>query len=313
MRRVGVEAGKRQRIGAVVVGTVLVASTGCSIKQMAVNSVTDVLGEAQTVYLSDEDPELIAEALPFQVKLIETLLVSSPDHRGLLQSAAAAFALYSYGFVEPEADLIKDTDYYRAEEIRERAARLYIRAYRYGLHGLDVGHPGFAAALPIEPEETVGLLGPDDLPLAVWTAAALLGAIRAATDEPEYTADIAVGGALLERALELDEAYDGGTIHGFLFSYEAGRVGGSIEKARRHYERALELSGARRCSIWLSWAEAVSVANQDRAEFDELLERVLAFDVDSYPEGRLFNILAQRRARWLMSRTDELFLQGGGR
>ena len=74
----------------------------------------------------------------------------------------------------------------------------------------------------------------------------------------------------------------------------------------------MELSGGKRCSIWLSWAETVSVAKQDRAEFEELLGRVVEFDVDSYPEGRLLNILAQRRARWLMSRADELFLEAGG-
>ncbi len=312
MRRVGAKGGKGPLTRTVLMGAVLLAATGCSVKQMAVNSLTDVLGEAQTVYLSDEDPELIADALPYQVKTIETLLVSSPDHRGLLRSATAAIVLYSYGFVEPEADLIEDTDYYRAEEIRGRAARLYMRAYRYGLHGLDVGHPGFAEALPVEPEEAVKVLGPDDLPLAVWTAAALGGGIGAATDDPEFTADIAVVGALLERALELDDTWDGGTIHGFLVSYEAGRMDGSMDKARYHYERALELSDGKRCSIWLGWAESVSVAEQNRAEFEELLERVLAFDVDSYPEGRLLNILAQRRARWLMSRTDDLFLEGGG-
>jgi predicted anti-sigma-YlaC factor YlaD len=60
----------------------------------------------------------------------------------------------------------------------------------------------------------------------------------------------------------------------------------------------------------LSWAEGVSVNEQNRAEFNELLDKVLSFDVDSYPSGRLLNILAQRRARWLKQRIDELFLEG---
>ncbi|HJS75459.1 MAG TPA: TRAP transporter TatT component family protein, partial [Vicinamibacteria bacterium] len=38
--------------------------------------------------------------------------------------------------------------------------------------------------------------------------------------------------------------------------------------------------------------------------------RSLAFDVDAHPENRLLNLLAQRRARWLMGNADELFLEG---
>ncbi len=288
-------------------------ATGCSLKQMAVNSVADVLGEASAVYLADDDPELIAAALPFNPKTIETLLASSPEHRGLLLQATMSFVLYAYGFVEPEADFIEEEDFWAAEEIRGRAARLYRRAYGYGLRGLEGAHPGFAVRLPVEPEEAVGALELDDVPLAVWTAAALGAAIGAAADDPEATADIGVVGALLQRALELDEGYDKGIIHAFLVSYEASTLAGSVEGARHHYERAIELSGDNRCSMWLSWAEGISVAEQNRAEFERLVQRAIDFDIESYPEGRLLNVLAQRRARWLITRTDELFLGGGER
>lgn len=293
-----------------IVMFVLSTLISCSLKKTAVNTMADVFGEGEKVYLSDEDPELIGAALPFNLKTLETLLASNPNHKGLLLSAAASFSLYAYGFVEPEAERIQDEDFDRAEELRQRAARLYLRAYHYGLRGLEVTHPGISERLPREPELGAEPLEADDVPLAVWTAAALGGAISSSKDDPETTADIAVVGALLHRALELDEDYDDGAIHGFLLTYEAGRVGGSREKMRRHYERALELSRGRRLSIYLSWAEGVSVNEQNRTEFTELLDKVLSFDVDSYPSGRLLNILAQRRARWLQQRMDELFLEG---
>jgi predicted anti-sigma-YlaC factor YlaD len=288
----------------------LMAGASCSLKKTAVNTMADVFGEGEQVYLSDEDPELVAAALPFNMKTVETLLASSPEHRGLLTSAAALFSLYANGFVEPEADQIEDDDYDRAEGIRRRAARLYLRGYTYGLRGLEVAHPGFRTLLPREPEQAARELGLDDVPLAVWTAAALGAAISASKDDPEATADIGVVGALLQRALELDEDYDEGAIHGFLLSYEAGRVGGSPDKMRRHYDRAIELSGGNRLSVYLSWAEGVSVREQNRQEFLELLHKVLSYDVDSHPPNRLLNILAQRRARWLQDRIDKLFLEG---
>ena len=285
-------------------------STSCSLKATAVNTLADVLAESEVVYLSDEDPELVAEALPFNLKTIETLLASSPDHRGLLLSATTGFTFYAYGFVEPEADRIEDEDFELAEVIRGRAARLYWRAYRYGIRGLELNHPGLGNTLSIEPESTVAPLEPEDVPLALGTAAALGGAIGVSKDDPEATADIAVVGALLERCLDLDPNYGEGILYELLVIYESQRFGGSPETAREYYHRALELSRETRASTWLLWAENFSVPDQNVVEFKELLNKILAFDVDKYPEDRLLNILAQRRARWLMGRVDELFLEG---
>jgi predicted anti-sigma-YlaC factor YlaD len=288
--------------------SLLLLSSSCSLKKKAVDTLADVLGEAEGVYLSDEDPELIAAALPFNLKTLETLLQSNPDHRGLLLSATKSFVFYTYAFVQPEADIVEEDDFIKAREVRGRAGRLYMRAYRYGLRGLELAHPGFSALLPVEPEEAASQLVLDDVPLAVWTAAALGSAIGASTDNAEATADIAVVGALLHRSLELDEDFEQGTIHEFLVSYEAQTLTGSVQRAQRHYQRALDLSRSMRCGIWLTWAESFSVAAQNREEFVGLIEKVIAFDVGSSPENRLLNILAQRRARWLEGRIDELFL-----
>ena len=68
-----------------LIGALLVfLNISCSLKKKAVDTLADVLGEAEGVYLSDEDPELIAAAMPFNLKTIETLLESNPNHRGLL-------------------------------------------------------------------------------------------------------------------------------------------------------------------------------------------------------------------------------------
>ncbi len=292
---------------------ILISLFGCSLKKRAVDTFVDVLGEAEGVYLSEDDPELIGSALPFNLKTIETLLVSSPDNRSLLLSAAKSFSLYAYGFVEPQAWKLSPVKYEELEEserIRRRAAKLYRRGYTYGVRGLEVEHPGVGARLKKTPEAAARDLEPHDVPLAVWTAAALGGAIGLSKDDPESTADVAVVGALLERALALDEDFEEGATHELLMAYEASRVGGSRDKARRHYDRALALGSAKSPSIWLGWAERVSVLEQNRREFEELVERSLAFDVEAHPENRLLNLLAQRRARWLKGNADELFLEG---
>jgi predicted anti-sigma-YlaC factor YlaD len=49
------------------------------------------------------------------------------------------------------------------------------------------------------------------------------------------------------------------------------------------------------------------VAKQERAEFTQLLQGVVAADVETDPPHRLANVLAQRRARLLLLHADDLF------
>jgi predicted anti-sigma-YlaC factor YlaD len=50
------------------------------------------------------------------------------------------------------------------------------------------------------------------------------------------------------------------------------------------------------------------VKNQNVVEFKSLLKRALEIDTNAKPEWRLENLVLQRRARWLLSRVEELFL-----
>jgi hypothetical protein len=85
-------------------------------------------------------------------------------------------------------------------------------------------------------------------------------------------------------------------------------MGGSAERAWQHWQRALELSGGERASTYVTWASNVSLRKQDRVEFLDLLDKALQIDPDKVPAERQANLLQQRRARFLLSRVDELFL-----
>ena len=120
---------------------------GCSIKNVAMNQLGDALSGGGTVFASDEDPELVRDALPFSLKLMESVLAETPRHEELLRALASGFTQYGYGFVQLDADEIEDEDYDRALELRERAKNLYLRAKGYGMRSLEVAHPGFEAGL----------------------------------------------------------------------------------------------------------------------------------------------------------------------
>jgi predicted anti-sigma-YlaC factor YlaD len=293
-------------------GALALALSGCSLEQLAIRRLGDALAGSGGTFASDDDPELVKAAVPFSLKLIESLLAESPEHEGLLLAAASGFTQYSFAFVEQDADELEPRDVVAAEALRQRARRLYARALDYGLRGLELRQPGLGAVLRADPGQAVRGAKAADVPLLFWTAAAWGRLISLSKDDPHALADQVSVEALIDRALELDETFADGAIHVFLISYEMvrqGALGSPAERASGHFARAMELSDGGEAGPLVALAEAVAVQEQDVKRFRELLQNALAIDPDARPRSRLVNLVMQRRARWLLSRTDELFVE----
>jgi len=151
---------------------------GCSIKKVAINKLGDALAGSGTTFASDDDPELIESAVPFSLKLIESLLAESPNHRGMLIAASSGFTQYAYAFIQQQADEAEDKDLARATALRGRARRMYLRARGYGLRALEVKHRGFEAALRKDSKEAVRMATKADVPALYWTAACWVRSFR---------------------------------------------------------------------------------------------------------------------------------------
>jgi predicted anti-sigma-YlaC factor YlaD len=289
----------------------LVLATGCSMKRFVAGQVGSSIASGGDVFTRDDDPELVRDAIPFGLKTMESLLEIVPRHEKLLLAACQGFAQYGFAFVESEADEVAATDHARAEAMRARALGLYLRGLAYGLRGLEVRHKGIADRLRANPDAAVATLGRRDLPMLYWTAAAWGSAISVGRDRPEITADLAAVQAMMRRTLALDEDYEDGAVHEAMIVLEAlpEFMGGSPERARTHFRRAVELSQGRKATPYVLLAGSVSVAKQDRAEFERLLRDAVAVDPDARPRSRLETIVMQRRAAMLLERADDLFLE----
>jgi predicted anti-sigma-YlaC factor YlaD len=283
----------------------------CSIKKIAINRLGDALASGGSTYASDDDPDLVGDAIPFGLKTMESLLAESPRHKGLLLAACSGFVQYAYGWVQLPADYVEDESLARATHMRERAARLYLRARDYGLRGLEVDFPGLGAGLRTDPAAALAKTKREHVPLLYWTAAAWAGAMALRINDAELSADQGIVDALARRALLLDPSWDLGSIHEFFIAWEAGRssIGGSMPEARKQFDQAVALSGGRRAFPYLSYAESIAVPEQDKAAFKKMLEDVLAIDTSRPSDYRLANVLAQTRARWLLGRVDDLFIE----
>lgn len=298
-----------QRLFSLLAGLsiIVIFVNGCSVKRLAADVVGDALTGDSESFASDEDPDLIREAIPFGLKTIESLLGSTPIHRGLLLSAAKGFTTYAY-LLQDEADRLEEQDRNRARLLYARIKRLYFRGREYAFRGLELDHPRFEALLRGDQIAVLAKTTGEDAPFLYWAGMSWGGALSAGSDDLALVSEAPLFAALIRRVVDVNERYEAGAAHQFLISYEASRPGGSAGLAREHFRRALALTDTPRASLFVALAEGLSIKEQNLEEFKALLERALAIDPDREPKARLVNVLAQRRARWLLARIPELFL-----
>jgi hypothetical protein len=290
----------------------LIAAQGCS--GLAARVAANALTSGGDTYATDDDPELVRDAVPFGLKTMEAVLASDPRNEHLLLALCSGYTQYAYAFVATAADTA-DLEGRLAESkaLRARARRLFLRARDYGLRGLDEQRDGLGGRLRTL-RDLPGELAKarkQDVPHLSWTASAWTLAIVNGKADLGLVAELPAPIAMMERALALDEAWGEGSLHEFFVSYDATRTereGGGAARVRAHLDRALALSGNQKLGPRVALAEGLLVQTQDRAGFTATLEEVLKADLDAAPKYRLVNTLAQRRARLLLDHVDDLFL-----
>ncbi len=288
------------------------ALAACSPKTYALRQVADAIsatGEGSAL-ARDDDPDLVRDAVPFALKMMESLADRLPDHLQLRLALARGFTQYGYAFVQEDAD--ESTDPERAKALRERAGRLYLRARGYGLEGIRMARGVMEEQLrgkePVRAQALATFIR-EDVPLLYWTMVAWGAAISQRKTDLELVGDVPAVAAMLDRGLVLDEAYDLGALHEFAISFDPARPEGTTpEKQRAHFARARELQKGKKISALVTYAESVAGPAQDRKQFEALLKEALRFDVDA-PQARderLENKIAQRRARFLLAHESDI-------
>ncbi len=320
----------------------LFVSNSCSINQFATRIVADTLtgNSSGSVFMTDEDPEFIADALPFALKTFESLLQSDPGNHGLIEALASGYISYANGFLQSPAELLGDEEYVEQHRLLERAAAMYRRGGNYANMGLELISPGFNDAFEEGSWKTAFKnLESDSIPYLYWKAASVLGEFSVDSFNPKLMMEIPGSVALVVKALELNEDYNSGAIHDLLISVFAnipeGLIYRSIEpesgyfvreilakyynshglssnfmsqtdQVLFHLESSVKLSKGYKASPYVSTA-SIYIVTQDLESFKSILNKALAIDVNIDPENRLVNIISQRKARWLLENIDENF------
>jgi len=273
----------------------------------------DALSSTASTFTRDNDPEFVRQAAPSTLKMVEMMLDQSPTHAGLLMTACSGFTQYAYAFLQSDAD-VGDPSSGTTKDLKSRGALMYERARGYCLRALEVRHPGAGRALQNDAKTVLGTMTAPDVPALYWTGVSWGGGLLLTDNPLARIGELATVRALLTRALQLDEAWEGGTIHEAMIALESLPVllGGSAARARDHFNRAVALSNGESAFAYVALATGVAQPAKDRAEFERLLKTALAIDVSKRPSIRLANLIAQRRARYLLTQTDRLFGKSTG-
>ena len=275
-----------------IVGMVVVL-TGCgTIRRTALSGAASAFtgDSAITAFMSEEDPGLIRDALPFALKTAEILSLEDPENPALKLAAGQMYVQYANAFLDMEADYVQDKDFAEARDLRRRASNMYWKGRGFLCEALDLRQPGFKNQVDLEPEKVLGELNKQDVPYLYWCAAGWAGSIKTDPGNLSRVADLPVVKALIQVALSLDPEYDAGALHVLMISLEGGlgeEMGGNPAAARRHFDEAVRLSDGQHAGPYLSLAESVAIAEQNVEEFQGLVEVALAVDSDARPEWRL--------------------------
>jgi len=268
------------------------------VQKLAVHSLSGILDNSLSALYEETDLALAETALASDLKLLEGLIKTDPQNKKLLLMASQGFAAYALGFVE--------------EENPERARLLYQRGKFYGLKILTQNKT-FDQAISRATEDmklAVSTFTKEDAGALFWTAYNWAGWINLNFTNPEALVELPKVQLLMQRVLEVDEAYFFGGAHLFFGTNYAVRppiLGGDMEKARFHFERCLAFAQNKFLLPYVYYAQYYLVRQLNEASFIATLTKVIETPIDILPGQELPNAIAQKIARRLLDNKKNFF------
>ena len=282
----------------------LLFGTGC-IKQMLLNGQIASTREASAAFDSISDYELAYNAASGGIVQFEGMHKLAPDNLDALFMLTRSYASFGFAFAEDDMETAQDAgDAEMAEYHKRRAILSYERAIQFGLELWEKrGAVGFEQAKANEAALKTWLQQTfpekEDAPDVLFVGVAWLSRTNLMKDDAEAVADLWIGASIIERAVELDSAFNNHQGVLALASYHARSATADLDKSKALFEELLQKTERKSLLPIFAYATKYACARVDGALYTQLLQEIMnAKDPD--PSLRLMNAIAQRRARrWL--------------
>ncbi|CAB5102252.1 hypothetical protein D3OALGB2SA_1908 [Olavius algarvensis associated proteobacterium Delta 3] len=288
--------------------------SGCSPRKMMIRELTRAVDDALPAMETDTDLDLVEKALPGQIKLLETLLVSDPHNDQLRLLLARFYGLYAFGFVEArveEGELLETMSRASLSSLRESLKRYYRKGADYARQVLEARHPSCVEGLQRSKTSTVCFAEtePEDVSALFWFGFNLGNYVNQSRNSIRALSKANLAKMVMQHVVTLDPSYYHGGAHLFLMNYYASRpgtMGGNLQSADMHRKVLESLTGDMFLLSDLFYARYFLPQRQARTEFENTLNRVVreASRSDDYP---LLNAVAARRATIYLNAVDRLF------
>ncbi|HEX7701709.1 MAG TPA: TRAP transporter TatT component family protein [Kofleriaceae bacterium] len=324
------------RIGLAVGLLVFGSSCGDTgpLQHAAAGTTAGLLAMAQPALQMESDYELASRALPGALKTIEGFYVAdaSPVLRGILTEG---YCQYATAFVEDEWEVAKFAK--KLDEVdydNQRASKMFARCMNYAFMDLPAGTEKDLFGAPEGVAKRIKSIGLADRTPFMWSIVGMGGMINHNLTRVEMLSLLPTVKAGLERVVAIDTAQRGeidGTKKvpcdaactvrlalphialGLVYSAASPQFGGDPKRASNEFNIALRITSdkdhpdGKMLLARTLWAYRVGLQSNDRKLFHDQLVKVLETDPAIWPEQRLANEVAQRRARRYLSHEKELF------
>ncbi|GMO26037.1 MAG: hypothetical protein Ta2B_05960 [Termitinemataceae bacterium] len=258
------------------------------------------------------DPGIVGFALPGIIKSSESKLKKNPHNQKIILDAGSYNIMYANAFIQGPASILPPSQYQKRDKEYKRAKKYYARGVNILNAGIEDKYPGITTVDSTRlKNEYLQKLTKEDVPHIYWLTAGTLCAFSMDPFDLKYGAEIATLSMLIKRAYEIDADYDGSVLDEFFFLYYTllpAELGGDKTKAPQYYERALKKTNGFSAGLYVSWAECISIPNQDYKDFKAHLDKALAINVEEHPDTKLTNILAQRKAKYYLENAQLYFI-----
>ena len=289
-------------------------TAGCSMTRMSANQTAAILVKASAAYDRESDLEFAEQSGLSNLKMLEGLLEVTPDNPDLLLLTSSSFTRYAFGFIEERMEVADERyDLDEKDKLIHRSVNFYERAKEYGLRLIAQSRNKFPQVIDQDLEllsEELKHLKRKQASALFWVAYAWGSIINLQQDKPERLVEQPKVELIKKSVQELDETLLFGVDHIYNCAYYGGRaemLGGNPSEAKRHLERAIEISNGKYLMARFLLARYYCVPVQNREMFERTLEEVISAPPDLFPEQRLANELAKRRAKRWLERADKLF------
>ena len=254
-----------------------------------------------------DHPKIVSLYFEKRIKSLERKKSLSTEQKRLLLKTKVE---YGFGVLLEESDRTLDHDYNLGVKKSQEAYIVFSDAKKVGNSILIISYPKLDSWLSGETDLQFKINDVSDL---YWLAAAYGGAIKSSRGNPFDVVNLPVVKKLLITAIALDPKWGKGALYSAMMSYTSSRPDlfgdALIDSVSSFYAKALIASDSLDASLFVSYAELIDKKFQDRDAFEQKLDIVLNMDVEKDKDFRLSNIIAQERAKWLLSKTDEIFFE----